>query len=495
MLPRLNAVIRQAAVTQFVLTTLLALLASALFFSVRDQNTEEARVRERLVALEALRGDVASTETGLRGFVIVRRDEFLEPYARGVPAVRTRIARLMAAARSPEERALLTTFHRVFDDWRRNFANRVLVALADRRQSDALVLLRTGAGKRRVDRMRAIIRSAERLSRRDLQRASARADRALTLFIATVLAVAAVIGLSAIWYRRRLERDVVRPITRLTSAAKRFGEGDFTQRAPRDAGFEELAVVGRTFNVMATEVEGVVSRLQEVDAMKSSFVSSVSHELRTPLTSIIGYLDALIEGEAGVLNEEQEEYATIVLRNARRLHALIDDLLLLARMEADRLRLHLDDIDMSAIARSIASDLLPIATDKGLSLHVEAPPKAQVQGDALRLTQAVTNLVSNAVKFTAPGGLVEVRVAREGHRDVRVDVCDSGVGIPAAEIERLAERFFRASTAGTAQGTGLGLAITREIVDRHGGRLQISSDLGVGSRFGMILPVSGPSDG
>ncbi len=232
-----------------------------------------------------------------------------------------------------------------------------------------------------------------------------------------------------------------------------------------------------------------ISELKELEEMKVRFVSSVSHELRTPLTSIEGYLDALLEDEAGPLNEEQREYAEIAYRNAERLKMLVGDLLMLSRIESGKLEIRFEAVDMGESVRSVKQELLPLAESKGIPISVSAEPDLMVSGERLRLTQVLSNLVSNAIKFTPSRCSVALRAYRSG-REVIVEVADQGVGIPAAELPRLTDRFFRASTAGTIQGTGLGLAIVKEIVERHGGRLEIESEEGAGSTFRVVLPLA-----
>ncbi len=230
-----------------------------------------------------------------------------------------------------------------------------------------------------------------------------------------------------------------------------------------------------------------VTERRELDRMKEQFVSSVSHELRTPLTSIRGFLEAVLTEEAGPVNDEQREYLEIVSRNVKRLHALIDDLLLLSRMNSGRIRLQSSEVRLDVLLGRLAVDLAPSAAERSVVVTVEASDGLLVEGSELRLQQAFANLLSNAIKFSPPGGEVKVEA---GQRDgeIYAAVRDEGVGIPADELPKLSQRFFRASTAGATEGTGLGLAITREIVELHGGRLEITSVEGQGSTFRVLLP-------
>jgi PAS domain S-box-containing protein len=238
------------------------------------------------------------------------------------------------------------------------------------------------------------------------------------------------------------------------------------------------------------ELEGQNERLRELDRLKDEFVALVSHELRTPLTSIRGYLELVLDGEAGDLTDDQREFLGIVERNSHRLLALVGDLLFLAQVEAGKLSLEVGAVDLSSIAAETVETARPLAEENGITLTLASGPLALLAADRVRLAQLLDNLVSNGIKFTPPGGRVDVRVRGERGSAV-IEVRDTGMGIPAAEQEHLFERFFRASKA-TEQaipGTGLGLAISKAIVHAHGGRITVASEEGKGSTFRVALPI------
>ena len=233
-------------------------------------------------------------------------------------------------------------------------------------------------------------------------------------------------------------------------------------------------------------------RLLELDEMKQSFISMVSHELRTPLTSIVGYLEILREGEGGELTEDQAKFLEVMDRNASRLQKLVDDILMISRADSDRLRLDLGPADVAQLVQRAVESADPVARGKGIDLVVRVEEGLpEVTGDRRLLAQLLDNLVSNAVKFTPTGGSVTVAAARDGE-GVEVEVVDTGPGIPEDEVPRLFDRFFRASTAGDVPGTGLGLPIAKAVVEAHGGSIGVESELGVGSTFRFVLPLSPP---
>jgi signal transduction histidine kinase len=239
-----------------------------------------------------------------------------------------------------------------------------------------------------------------------------------------------------------------------------------------------------------------VSERRALERMKSEFVAVTSHELRTPLTSVIGYLEALLDDDEldGSLTPEHLRLLGVIQRNADRLARLVDDLFVVSQFDSGRVPLSAAELDLGALARECVESAAPAAADHGVALtaHVDGP--APVRGDAERLGQVLDNLVGNAVKFTPPGGRVDVR-ARVVRGAAEIEVRDTGIGIPADEQRALFERFFRASSAVASQvpGSGLGLAIVKMIVEAHGGRVAVESAEGAGSTFWIALPLSEPA--
>ncbi|MEU4221341.1 ATP-binding protein [Actinoplanes sp. NPDC026623] len=235
----------------------------------------------------------------------------------------------------------------------------------------------------------------------------------------------------------------------------------------------------------------LVARLREVDAAKSEFISTVSHELRTPLTSVSGYLEVLIEKEAGPLTSAQDRMITVIDRNVERLRRLIEDLLLMSRIEAGRLTLTREPIDLGSLIESVTQVVEPNANKARVTLIRDTTEPITVHGDRAHVERAVLNVVANAVKFTPADGTVTITARTEGP-DAVLSVRDTGIGIPAADLPYLFSRFFRASNA-TRQsipGTGLGLAIVANVVERHSGTITVDSHEGVGTTITIRLPTT-----
>ncbi len=240
----------------------------------------------------------------------------------------------------------------------------------------------------------------------------------------------------------------------------------------------------------------MVRKLRELDEAKTDFVSSVSHELRTPLTSITGYLEMLIDGDAGPMTPQQLELLGVVDRNSQRLFVLIEDLLTLSRIESGKLRMARESVDLAAVITDVHKAVLPLLAGRSLALDVDvAADLGTIVGDSGHLERVVLNLLTNAIKFTPDGGRVGI-VGRAVDGIVRVSVADNGIGIPEDEQARLFTRFFRSSRAQerAIQGTGLGLAIVKSIVEQHGGSIVVESTPDVGTTVTVTLPVASDPD-
>jgi two-component system phosphate regulon sensor histidine kinase PhoR len=222
--------------------------------------------------------------------------------------------------------------------------------------------------------------------------------------------------------------------------------------------------------------------------VKDEFVASVSHELRTPLTSIVGYV--LLLGEREDLATDVVKQLGVVARNADRLQRLVADLLQTAQVDEGPLQVVRTRTDLAQIVRDAVVAATPTAAAAGIHLEVDAPARLELPVDAQRMAQVVDNLLSNAIKYSPGGGEVCVRLHLDGNR-AELAVSDTGIGIEAADRDRLFTRFFRARHAEerSIQGVGLGLSITKSIVESHGGRIVVDSEIGRGSTFRIRLPL------
>ena len=235
-----------------------------------------------------------------------------------------------------------------------------------------------------------------------------------------------------------------------------------------------------------------VTHEREVDRMKTEFVSLVSHELRTPLTSIKGYTEMVLDGDAGEINEEVEEFLGVVLNNSERLVGLVNELLDISRIESGRIKLNIEPVNLDDIVQTVTATMKQSISDKRQTLEVDIDAAVtEVIGDKDKLVQVLTNYVSNAYKYTGSGGNIRININKENNH-ANVSVHDNGHGISPEDQARLFTRFYRVDNAMTREvgGTGLGLSIVKQLINLMGGDVGVESELGKGSRFWFTVPLS-----
>nr|MBA3534717.1 response regulator [Ardenticatenales bacterium] len=268
-----------------------------------------------------------------------------------------------------------------------------------------------------------------------------------------------------------------------------------TEELERDT---ELEYVKKNQEKLVTELETRISELQEaneelraLDRMKSEFVSTVSHELRTPLNIIIGHGEVLEDELFGELNPHQKRYVSNIVRSARHLYDLVQDILDLSKIESGRLSIHRQRFTLTEVLEELRIMLEPMAESKGLyfSFQVEGNIESVI-ADRLRFKQIIHNLVSNAIKFTPEGGSVTCILGRPSSTILKIEVIDTGIGIALEDHEMIFERFRQvdSSASRSGEGTGLGLTLTREFIEMHEGTITLDSELNRGSTFTVVLP-------
>ena len=222
---------------------------------------------------------------------------------------------------------------------------------------------------------------------------------------------------------------------------------------------------------------------------QSDLISEMVHELRTPLTSIVAYGELLMRDD--LKREQQRAFVETMLQESTRLAAMINDFLDLARLQSGRARLAHVPVDIGGLLRDCVSVMKPQADKKNIQVELDAPAGLPVvEGDAGRLKQVLMNLLSNAIKYTAPGGRVNAR-AGQRNDSVQVAIEDTGRGIPEQDLPHIFDKFYRvADSEGWATGTGLGLSIAKEIVEVHGGQIDVVSQVGVGTTVTLVIPRS-----
>jgi signal transduction histidine kinase len=283
-----------------------------------------------------------------------------------------------------------------------------------------------------------------------------------------------------------------RPLERLVDAAGRLAAGDRSTRV-EVGGLAETAALGKAFNEMAADLELEASERDQLDRMKDEFVLTASHELRSPLTSVQGFAELLML-DRDSLSQRQVETVEIILDNCRHLVRLLNDLLDLARSDAGRLVVNPRPTQLTPLIEDVVRTLRAQtdASEQTLTERIEPNlPLVEVEPDRIR--QILVNLVTNAHEYSPERASIEV-TAGVADAGVEIDVTDNGPGIPPAQLEHIFERFVRGDAGLTQRvgGTGLGLAISKSLVDLHGGTISVDSEVGRGSSFKVVLPLSPP---
>ena len=266
---------------------------------------------------------------------------------------------------------------------------------------------------------------------------------------------------------------IVRPVRAMTLAAEKVGAGDLSART----GVERSDEIGR----LAKSFDQMAAALQQLDTAKSDFVAHVSHELRTPMTSMKLSVANLLDGVVGPVDGKQTEVLSRIRGDLDRLIHMVNELLDIAKLEAGKVALAKEPVELSEIAARAVETLRPIAEKKGVKLQLTAQ-KSPATADRTKLHQVVVNLVDNAIKFTPSGGRVEIEVAPG-----RIVVRDTGAGISPERIAKIFDKFNQVNANTGIPGAGLGLSITRKLIDLHGGRIEVASEMGKGTTFTVSL--------
>lgn len=241
------------------------------------------------------------------------------------------------------------------------------------------------------------------------------------------------------------------------------------------------------------ELNQANAQLREVSAMKEEFLALTTHDLRSPLTVISGVINFFTSGRLGDMTAEQRNMVAMMERNTQNLIELVNDLLDASKLESGTMRLDFSTIELRGLLDELRQQMQPLAAEKEIALEegvpTELPP---LRADRAKLRRVLVNLISNALKFTPRGGRVSLSAAPEGTQ-VRVSVADTGVGIPPEDLRDIFDKYAQARSRATRseKGTGLGLYITRQLVELHGGHIEVQSEVGKGSTFSFTIPVAG----
>ncbi len=463
--------------------------------AARTATKQEARSKDLTVAALNLEKLVLDVQNGVRGYAYTRQKRFLEPYNDAVKAMpeQRRLFKSLATDQPLQARRANTiadaiaTYIETFADPVVRFSNREAAKLAYANEGRNQTSL--------IHRQFAQFINAESLLSTSRERsADSKSRHAIELGVVGLTGSAILILLFAIY----LARVIARPVSEAADGAGKLAAGDLSIRL-NQTGPGEVGELTRSFNEMAErlevtrdELEDQNAQLRESERLKSDLVNTVSHELRTPLSGVMGFTKLLLTREFDP--ETRRHYLGIVDAQARRLSNLLDDFLDVRRIEEGRFERAQELVDMATLLREEAVLYNQQSHKHDVAVEIDHAPLAVI-GNPDRLRQVIGNLISNAIKYSPQGGVVEVS-ADGVNGSVRVEVRDEGMGIPLSQQPQIFTKFFRGDApASGITGTGLGLAVSRDIVESHGGRIGFTSAEGKGTTFFVELPgVNGVKD-
>jgi signal transduction histidine kinase len=463
----------------------------ALIFAVsaaRTATKQETRSKNVTAAALRLQKLVLDLETGVRGYVITGDQRWLRPYynaSRELPA-RMEAFRLLART-EPRQRTRAQGITTAIVEYESDFA--VNVIRFSNLAAARLALKEEGQlGIQRIRRRFTRFLTAESaLSESRERSAEAKTSHAIELGVVGLGGSTILILLFGIY----LARVIARPVSEAAAGAGQLAGGDLSIRLSQ-TGPGEVGELTRSFNEMAERLQATRSELEKQNAqlrdserLKSDLVNTVSHELRTPLSGVLGFTKLLLTRDFD--SETRRHYLGIVDAQARRLSELLDDFLDVRRIEEGRFERARELVDMAALLEEEAQLYRQQSPRHDVAVKIEKGP-LPVIGNPDRLRQVIGNLISNAIKYSPQGGVVEVTAVSD-NGSVRFEVHDEGMGIPRSQQAQIFTKFFRGDAAASGiTGTGLGLAVSRDIVESHGGRIGFTSAEGEGTTFYVELP-------
>lgn len=302
------------------------------------------------------------------------------------------------------------------------------------------------------------------------------------ILLLVAIPIALAVSLAGGWF---LAGRALRPVDTITLAAQRIAAGDLSQRLGMPAAHDEIGRLAATFNNMIGRLDASFRQIRQ-------FTSDASHELRTPLTVMKGETDLILRRPRPL-----DDYKSVLESNLEeidRMTRIVDELLFLSRADMGEIKMDALPVALEMLVEDVHRQAQVLGHDRTIEVVLGTVTPVMVQGDDLRLRELLLNLVENAMKYSHPGGKVEISLLRERH-EARLSITDHGIGIDPADHKRIFQRFFRTDVARahTKKGTGLGLAICAWIADLHKGRVEVHSELGQGSTFTVVLPLAAPA--
>jgi signal transduction histidine kinase len=311
---------------------------------------------------------------------------------------------------------------------------------------------------------------------------ASRFESIATMIAAAIALAGLVAGLLAAFVGNYITRQAIRPLIDVTEALQRFAARDFRAQPIAVAGRSDFDVLAHAYNAASAQVADAFAERDAAEAQMRQFVADAGHELRTPLTIVLGYID-LLRRRSGPTDERSKFIFASISAEGRRMRTLVDNLVLLAKLEGDDVR-PIEPFDLTTLVNEIAD--LRRGLDPGVRIAVDANVDGTVVADRSEIHEAIANVVDNAIKY-APGSPVRIELDSPHAGAIAVAVSDEGPGIPSVDRTAIFERFFRGASRGEVEGSGLGLAIAKRALERAGGSIALDDAVPRGTRFVMTL--------
>lgn len=270
-------------------------------------------------------------------------------------------------------------------------------------------------------------------------------------------------------------------VQRVTQTAIQIGKGNLDRRVSLQGEGFEIDTLAKAFNKMLDRIEVLVNELREV-------TDNIAHDLRSPLTCIRGIAETTLMGDSDL--EDFQDMTTSIIEESDRLIEMINSMLEITKVKAGVAEIKMEQVDLNEIVRDAVDLFQPLAEDKRIKIELNIPPQPVfIRGDKTKLQRAIANLLDNAIKYTPSAGNVSLSLYKEG-KNLKLEIADTGIGIPPDKLERIFDRFYRGNGSRSAPGSGLGLSLALALIKAHDGKITVESTVGKGSKFTVILPCS-----
>jgi signal transduction histidine kinase len=451
-----------------------------------NQRTEELiKLQRKIAAYRQLQNDTTNQLYGITSALLFSDDRMLSDALRQLNQFGFDLDRLQFVARDEAK---------VIGQMRQDYLKFIevvtsVVDLVRQGQVDQAREIELKQAGPLADRLERLTNQLVNLAETDMVAGIDASQRAYATAQAIVIGFAVASILLALALGYVFSSSIIGPVSEIAARLRQIAAGDFAQRV-RVANRDELGDLAANVNRTSEELGRLYEQLEAASRHKSEFLANTSHELRTPLNAILGYTELVQDSIYGEVPPKIREVLERVQSNGRHLLGLINDVLDLSKIEAGQLTLSVAPYSMKEVVHTVVTSTEALAAEKKLALRAVVPDELPAgQGDERRITQALLNLVGNALKFTEAGEVVVEAAAADGA--FQVCVSDTGPGIAAEDQQRIFEEFQQVDSSSTRRkgGTGLGLSISKKIVELHGGRMWVESKLGHGSRFHLTLPL------